>query len=109
MDDHTEEYIDKLILAGAIEVSGIIAATGEFTYSFTEKLKTMDKNLKREIDAAFAEEIQELWALGYIDMDMTLSNPVVVLALRSTIEEERAKLPEQLRVTLEYVMSILRK
>jgi hypothetical protein len=102
-----DEYIEKLILAGAVEVSGI-TADGEFTYSFTDKIKEVDAKLQERIDSMFIAEINELWELGFLNMNITESNPVVTLTERAMIEKERLSLEKRLQETLEYVMSILK-
>lgn len=102
-----DEYIEKLILAGAVEVSGI-TADGEFTYSFTDKIKEVDAKLQERIDSMFIAEINELWELGFLNMNITESNPVVTLTERALIEKERLALEKRLQETLEYVMSILK-
>jgi len=102
-----DEYIEKLILAGAVEVSGI-TADGEFTYSFTDKIKEVDAKLQERMDSMFIAEINELWELGFLNMNITESNPVVTLTERAMIEKERLGLEKRLQETLEYVMSILK-
>jgi predicted RNase H-like nuclease len=105
--DSPEEYIDKLILAGAVEVSGI-TSDGEFTYSFTDKIKEVDAQLQERIDKMFFEEVKELWELGFLNMNVTEENPIVSLTQRALVESERLALDKRLQETLEYVMSILK-
>jgi hypothetical protein len=100
--DSPEEYIDKLILAGAVEVSGI-TSDGEFTYSFTDKIKEVDAQLQERIDKMFFEEVKEL-----LNMNVTEENPIVSLTQRALVESERLALDKRLQETLEYVMSILK-
>jgi hypothetical protein len=103
-----DAYIEKLILAGAIEVSGVYES-GNFTYSFTEKIHEIDEALKQKMDAVFLAEVKELWELGFLNMNITEYNPIVHLTGKAMVESERLTLHPNLQDTLEYIMNILKR
>lgn len=71
--------IDSLILDGAIEVSGIDSDTGDFLYSFTEKLKEIDPDLYDNIYEFFYSGVMSLWEKGIVEMDLTEDDPGVTI------------------------------
>lgn len=103
-----EEYVDKLILAGVVEVAGIDGATGEFVYGFTDKLEKLTGGIKDRLDQMFFEDVQVLWEKGFLNMDITKPNPVVTLAERAMVQQERENLPPNLKQTLDYIINALK-
>ena len=59
------DFIEKLILSGAIEVAGIDMETGEPVYNFTEKLKDVSPDLHNEVSTYFTKETMALWQYGF--------------------------------------------
>lgn len=104
-----EEYVDKLILAGVVEVAGIDPDGGDFVYNFTDKLTELTKTIKDRMDKMFFEEVHILWERGFLNMDVTQANPVVTLADRAMIESEREALEPRLKETLKYIMNAMQK
>lgn len=78
MADEIDMMIEKLILIGAMEVSGI-NEKGEFLYGFTPKLKEIDPELFHIIQDTINDGIMSLWVDGYLDVDMTAEQPLVRL------------------------------
>jgi hypothetical protein len=76
----SEYSIEKLILNGVLEPSGIDMDTGEIVYNFTESLKNVDPKLYQEFQNYFSEEMASLWSKGFVDMDITSKNPIVRLS-----------------------------
>ena len=103
-----EEYVDKLILAGVVEVAGIDTDSGDFVYGFTDKLEALTSGIKDRLDQMFFEDVQVLWEKGFLNMDITKPNPVVTLAERAMIEKEREDLPPNLKQTLNYIINALK-
>lgn len=103
-----EEYVDKLILAGVVEVAGIDSEAGDFVYSFTDKLGEVTDKIKERMDQMFFEDVQTLWERGFLNMNITQKNPVVTLADRAMIESERESLEPKLKETLKYIINALR-
>lgn len=78
MDD-IDEFIEKLILAGLMEVSAIDSRTGEFLYSFTDKLKDVDPGLFYALQDAISNELLLLWASGFLNIRLDGENIMVSL------------------------------
>lgn len=103
-----EEYVDKLILAGVVEVAGLDKETGEFVYGFTDKLTELTEEIKQRMDRMFFEEVQILWQRGFLNMNIMEKNPTITLAQRAMVEEEREALEPRLKETLKYIMNTMR-
>jgi hypothetical protein len=81
---YEDEEIERLILLGALEPSGLDAETGEFLYNFTDKLAEINPELYKDISSYFYTETMYLWSHGFIDMDITSSNPLVKLGHKAS-------------------------
>jgi hypothetical protein len=103
-----EKRIEDLILAGAIEVSAIERETGEFLYSFTEKIHEIDPELARDSQEIFNKYLYYLWEKGFLKIDMESENPMVSLLPKCFVEEEVSGLPNKSREVLRHVMEALR-
>jgi hypothetical protein len=66
--DFEVDVIDKLILDGAIEVSGINSKDGSFLYSFTDKLQEAYPDLYSSITSNVYSTAMKLWEKGFIDL-----------------------------------------
>jgi len=71
--------IDELILAGALEVYGVDPQTGEFLYSFTEKLKEVSPKTYAMVTNKVSNTVSLLWEKGFLNMDMSQENPEITL------------------------------
>lgn len=109
IDPKDEEFIDGLILSGAIEFAGLDAKTGEFLYGFTEKLKEVDANLHNKFMESFMRDVLMLWEKGFLDMDITSANPIVKLTAKAFDEREVSRLSQELRVSLINIISSMRE
>ena len=103
-----DDKIEELILAGAVEVSGIDAETGDFLYSFTDKINEVDSEIARESKDLFNRYMYALWELGFIHMDIDSENPMVSLLPKCFVEEDVAALPKDLALVLRSIMEALR-
>jgi hypothetical protein len=103
-----DRKIEDLILLGAVEVSGIDSRTGEFLYSFTEKIHDIDPELARESQEIFNKYLYYLWEKGFLKINMESENPVVSLLPKCFIQEEVSILPNDSKEVLRYVMEALR-
>jgi hypothetical protein len=102
------DKIEELILEGAVEVSGIDSETGEFLYSFTEKIHEVAPEIARESQDLFNRYMYVLWEKGFIHMDIDSKNPMVSLLPKCFIEEEVAGLSKDLSLVLRSIMEALR-
>lgn len=99
MSDHND-FIDTLIMLGAVEVSGIDSQTGEFLYTITPKIKDLMPEMYDEHLKHVNSEIMALWEAGFVDIDFTEDNPVVFLSQKSQDEQQVAQLPNDLQWSL---------
>jgi len=97
------EEIDKLILAGALEPSGVDSETGEILYSFTPKLQTVNPMLHDAAMNYFAIHAIKLWEMGFINMDVTEKNPIVSLTKLAFDEKRINNLEEEMQMTLKEI------
>jgi hypothetical protein len=98
--DSDEEFIDNLILNGALEVVGVQSETGELLYGFTDKLIQIDPKLHAKFVDHFYEDMMSLWQNGFITMDVTEVNPIVNLTEKAFDEMSIAILDQNQRHTL---------
>jgi hypothetical protein len=102
-----DDAIEKLILAGALEVAGIDIDTGEPVYNFTEKLIDVNPKLHSEVSTYFSRETMALWQEGFLDMDITEKNPIVRLTQKALDEIEVANLNKDKQYTLKEIIRII--
>jgi len=102
-----DDAIEKLILAGALEVAGIDIDTGEPVYNFTEKLIDASPELHSEVSTYFSRETMALWQEGFLDMDITEKNPIVRLTQKALDEIEVANLNKDKQYTLKEIIRII--
>jgi hypothetical protein len=102
-----DDAIDQLILAGALEVSGIDMDTGEHIYNFTEKLIDISPELHREVSLYFSRETMSLWSHGFLDMDVTEKNPIVTLTPKALDQEAVSKLSKESQATLKEIIRVI--
>lgn len=87
-----EDFIDDLILQGAIEPVAYDAEAGEMLYSFTDKLQEIDPRMYQLITNEFHSIIMELWELGILEINFMESNPTVRLTEKAFDEDVISKL-----------------
>ena len=102
-----DDAIEKLILAGALEVAGIDMDTGDPVYNFTEKLIDVSPELHTEVSTYFSRETMALWQEGFLDMDITEKNPIVRLTQKALDEIEVANLNKDKQYTLKEIIRII--
>jgi hypothetical protein len=86
--------IEELILAGAMEVSGIDQETGQFLYNFTPKLEEMYPGLfKLVIDNVYGH-ILSLWEKGFLNINMDSDDPMISLTEKGVDASELLKLED---------------
>jgi hypothetical protein len=91
--------LEDLILKGAIEVDGL-TDSGAFLYKFTNKLKDIEPGLYEAIQKKMYREIMLLWESGFITMDVTAENPIVMLTDKAFDKDALNELPEQIKANL---------
>jgi hypothetical protein len=103
MADEIDSMIEKLILIGAMEVSGM-NEEGEFLYGFTPKLKEINPELFTLIQNTINDGIMSLWVDGYLDVDMMADEPLVRLTEKCFDEEALNELDENRRKFLDGII-----
>jgi hypothetical protein len=101
------EIIDHLILSGALEACGIDMENGEMLYNFTDKLQQVDPLLHDEFQRYFTSETMALWEHGFIEMDITLDQPLVSLTQKAFDSAEVLKLNKDHQYTLKEIIRII--
>jgi hypothetical protein len=94
-------------LSGALEVSGIDIDTGEMLYNFTDKLKDINPDLFKDMSDYISTETMALWAEGFLDIDVTETNPMVKLTPKAFDDAEVDKLPKEKQYTLKEIIRII--
>lgn len=108
MDKMEQEMMDKLILAGALQVAGIDSETGDFLYQFTPKLKEIYPELYHEHVNYVNNELMTLWEKGYLNINITDANPIVTLTPKALDESELAKLSKEEKWGIEEIKRLLK-
>jgi hypothetical protein len=102
-----EEIIDDLILKGGLEFAGVDSETGEPMYRPTGILKSIDPKLSNDMAVYFSATTLRLWEKGFIDMDVTLEDPLVKLADKSFDIEAVNSLDKEERVVIKEIIRVL--
>jgi len=105
----TSETIEKLILAGAIEVAGVEEGTGELLYVFTPKMKEVSPALYHDHLNFVNSEIMELWEKGFVNVDLLSEDPIVTLTDKAFIPDALDSLTKQQRWSLDEIKRLLKK
>ena len=104
---YEDEEIERLILLGALEPSGLDEETGEFLYNFTDKLSEVNPELYKDISLYFYNETMYLWSHGFIDMDITSSNPLVKLGPKALDLDAVSELDKNQKRVFEEISRVL--
>ena len=102
-----EEIIDGLILNGGLEFAGVDQETGEPLYRPTSILKNIDPKLSEEMSSYFSATAMKLWEKGFIDMDVTIEDPLVKLAEKSFNLDAVNSLGKDERVVIKEIIRVL--
>jgi hypothetical protein len=102
-----DEIIDSLILNGGLEFAGVDEETGEPMYRPTSKLKDIDPKLSEDMSSYFSTTTMKLWEKGFIDMDVTVENPLVKLAEKSFDIDAVNLLGKEERVVIKEIIKVL--
>ena len=104
MDPH---IVDKMILAGLVEVSGVHKDTGEFLYSFSRNLETLDPELSRHVDEVFRLTVMKLWEKGFVDGNMEDEDPLITVTEKGFNKKDLESLEGFERVVVENLKEYL--
>ena len=101
MNSKENDMIEKLILAGALEIAAIDSEDGSILYSFTPKIQEVMPDLYHEHINKVNAELLNLWERGYVNIDFLSDDPKVTPAEKSFNNEEISILNKQDRWYLE--------
>lgn len=88
----SNEVLEKLILAGAVEVAGL-DPNGEFLYAFTPQMPELFPEFHEHVSRHYSEAITDLWSNGYLEISLDENgDEIVTLNEKSVDPEELAKL-----------------
>ena len=104
---YEDEEIERLIISGALEPAGIDEETGEFLYNFTDKLAKVNPELHKDISLHFYNETMYLWSHGFLDMDITSSNPIINLGPKAFDPQAVNLLEKNKRLVFEEISKVL--
>lgn len=86
------EILEKLILAGAVEVAGL-DPSGEFLYSFTPQMPELFPEFYEHVSYHYSAAITDLWTNGYLEITLDENgDEIVTLNEKSTDPAELEKL-----------------
>ena len=101
------DEIDRLILNGGLQFAGENSITGEPMYKPTEELKNINPSLSKDINDFFVASVSKLWEKGFLDMDVTVADPMVKLGPKALDIDQVLTLPENERVVIIQIIDTL--
>lgn len=105
---HSDEYLENLILSGAVEFAGINSESGEIMYSFSQDLQNINPDLYNALQRDIEREIYVLWEKGFLNMNISEDNPSVTLTNKALNEDAiRNELSVEERQSLNILKSIM--
>ena len=102
-----DDEIQRLIDLGALEFVGVDLETEEPLYRPTEILKSIDPNLSKDMSIFFSQTTMRLWEKGFLNMDVTLKDPLVTLAEKSFDAELINSLPKEEKTIMQEIIRVL--
>ena len=109
MDEMDDMSIESLIMGGIIEVAAIDPDTGEFLYTFTNKVKEKMPDLYKAHMQSVHGEIMYFWEKGFVNLtEWDSPNPIVSLTEKAFHNESLLALSVEKRAILEELKRILR-
>lgn len=106
--DFRDEILEQLILDGLVEFAGL-DKNGEMLYSFAEDIETKAPEIFNIMMDYRMRDIRDLWALGFLKMDITSPNPTVTITEKAIDDEAIGTLSDDLQIALEEIKSMMRK
>ncbi len=102
-----DEFMEHLILSGALEVAAIDMDNNEPLYRFTDKLKDVAPELQKDMFTYFYTDVMTLWEHGFVEVDLDSDDPVVSLTDKALNSDEVNSLDKQEKSTLKEIIRIL--
>ena len=95
MIDPDDNFINDLIIKGAIEVVGVDRDTGELLYAITKQMKDILPEGYDEHLNFVNQEMMGLWEKGYVDIDFMSDDPIITITAKALDINEVSKLSKQ--------------
>lgn len=108
-DQGDQEFLDTLILEGALVIKGVDPETGEIVYSFTDRLKDLAPELYHDFMEMLHKSIMSLWEQGFLQMDIASDNPLILPTQLAVDRSNWSALSERDRHTLTALMVAFRE
>lgn len=108
MTNEESNILDKLILDGAVEVAGIDSNTGQFMYIITPKMKDISPEIYKDYQESVHNDIMRLWESGFLSINFTEDNPLVVLTDKAYDKDQIYELPYQDFLALQEIKRVLK-
>jgi hypothetical protein len=102
-----DDIFNQLVLNGGLKFVGSDPDSGEALYVRTEMLKNIDPKLDEDLSSYFFEMAMKLWQNGFIDMDVTMSDPVITLADNSFDIKKIESMDKDEKLVLQQIIKIL--
>ena len=103
----SDDIFNKLVLDGGLKFVGSDPDTGEALYIRTEILKNIDPKLDKDLSSYFSETTLKLWENGFINMDITMADPVITLADKSFDIEKVESMDKNEKLVLKQIIRVL--
>jgi len=108
-NEENEAFLEKLILEGAIEVSGLDSETGEFLYGFTPKILDLFPEIYNEHINYINAKVLSLWSQGFLDVRLDENQEMVIKITEKAIDPEQVNtLSKDDKFSLEEIKRISR-
>ena len=104
-----DNFIEYLILEGALEIAAIDMDTNEPLYRFTDKLHDISPELYDEHTKTFYADVMDLWQIGFLNINLEDPNPVVSLTEKSFDMEQVKLLDKDKRYTLNEIVRLIKQ
>lgn len=109
MENMDDINIETLIMNGIIEIAALDPETGEFLYTFTNKVKEKMPELYKAHMTSVHAEIMYFWEKGFVNLTQWESpNPIVSLTEKAFDNASLLSLSIEKRQVLEELKRILR-
>lgn len=102
-----DEHLEQLILDGIVEFAGL-DKNGEMLYAFTPDLESKAPIIYKMVQETHMQDIYYLWEQGFLSMDATQANPLVLPTMKALDHAEVDKLPDYLQLLLEQIKEAMR-
>jgi hypothetical protein len=103
-----DELVERLILDGIVEFAGL-DKNNQMLYSFSDDIKDKAPGLYEVMIDYRMRDVRDLWALGFLSMNIDEPNPLVRITEKALDEAEIAKLDDDLALCLNDIKSAMLK